>query len=64
MPATVESFARRQPVTIVEVAQDGRSVVVDCDGERVTFTLRELTGRYVRVGHPYYGDRLRLDPPA
>lgn len=62
MRATVEGFAGRDEATIVSVEDDGRRVVVECAGERLVFTLRRLTGRYVRERDPYYGVRLRLVP--
>jgi hypothetical protein len=60
MEVTVEGFAGREAAVIVDVADDGRRVVVDCDGQRLAFTLHRLTGRYVQEQHPYYGPRLRL----
>lgn len=62
MRATVEGFVERDDAVVVGVEEGGRRVVVECGGERVVFTLRRLTGRYVRERDPYYGVRLRLVP--
>lgn len=53
---------RRGPddLRAVEALEDeGRTVVVD--GER--YCLNPLTGKWVRAGDPYWGDRIILDPP-
>jgi hypothetical protein len=60
MQVTVEGFAGREAAIVIGVEDGGRRVVVDCDGERLVFTLRRLTGRYVQEHHSYYGPRLRL----
>jgi hypothetical protein len=62
MQATVEGFAGREAGVVVAVDDGGRRVIVDCEGERLAFTLRRLTGRYVQEHQPYYGVRLRLIP--
>jgi hypothetical protein len=62
MEVTVEGFAGRDAGVVVAVEDGARRVIVECDGERLTFTLRRLTGRYVREREPYYGVRLRLVP--
>lgn len=60
MQVTVEGFADREAGIVVGVEEGGRRVLVDCDGARLVFTLRRLTGRYVQEQHSYYGPRLRL----
>jgi hypothetical protein len=62
MHATVEGFAGREAAMVIAVEDGGHRVVVDCGGARLAFTLRRLTGRYVREHDPYYGARLRLLP--
>ena len=62
MEVTVEGFAGRDAGVVVGVADGARRVIVECDGERLTFTLRRLTGRYVQERQPYYGVRLKLVP--
>lgn len=62
MLATVEGFAGRDQAVVIGVEDAGRRVIVDCGGERLAFTLRRLTGRYVREREPYYGVRLKLVP--
>jgi hypothetical protein len=42
--------------TVEEVREGGRTLVVD--GR--TYTLRRLTGHFVREDQPYYGTRLSL----
>jgi hypothetical protein len=50
--ATVWHFGgEREPVTIVEVADGGRSVVVAADdGRRLEFTLRRATAAFIASG--------------
>jgi hypothetical protein len=62
MQVTVEGFAGREAGVVVGVEDGARRVIVECGGERLAFTLRRLTGRYVREREPYYGVRLRLVP--
>jgi hypothetical protein len=62
MEVTVEGFAGRDAAVIVGVEDGARRVIVDCDGDRLVFTLRRLTGRYVQERQPYYGVRLKLVP--
>jgi hypothetical protein len=47
-----------EPGVITEIADEGRTVLVD--GRR--YTLRRLTGHFVREDQPYYGVRLSLRP--
>ena len=44
--------------TIDAVLDEGRTLVVGTD----TYTLRRLTGHFVREQDPYYGVRLALYP--
>jgi hypothetical protein len=62
MEVTVEGFAGRDAGVVAGVEDGARRVIVDCGGERLAFTLRRLTGRYVQEREPYYGVRLRLVP--
>ena len=56
MPVRIEHFGASEQGVVEQVVHDGRGLVVD--GE--TYTLRRLTGRFVREGEPYYGTRLAL----
>jgi hypothetical protein len=56
MPVRVEHFGASERAVVEQVVDDGRALVVN--GE--TYTLRRLTGRFVREGEPYYGTRLAL----
>ena len=56
MPVRIEHFGASEVARVERVLDDGRSLVVA--GQ--TFTLRQMTGRYVREGEPYYGTRLHL----
>jgi hypothetical protein len=60
MPVLVEHLGSVEPGIVDAVEDEGRSLVVA--GDR--FTLRRLTGRFVREGEPYYGVRLVLAPPS
>jgi hypothetical protein len=60
MRARVVILGSAEAVVVEAVRDEGRTVVA---GGRV-FTLRELTGRFVLEGAPYYGPRLALDPEA
>jgi hypothetical protein len=62
MEVTVEGFAGRDAGVVVGVEDGARRVIVECGGERLAFTLRRLTGRYVQEREPYYGVRLKLVP--
>ena len=62
MEVTVEGFAGRDAGVVVGVEDGARRVIVDCEGEQLTVTLRRLTGRYVQEREPYYGVRLKLVP--
>lgn len=57
MAARIVILGSAEEVLVEDVYDDGRTVVA---GGRV-FTLRELTGRFVLEGAPYYGPRLVLD---
>ena len=54
MPVRVVHLGRMEESVIAEVADGGRTLVVDGRA----FTLRRLTGEYVAEGEPYYGVRL------
>jgi hypothetical protein len=56
MPAQIVELGGRRDALVEEVLDDGRTVVAD----GIVFTLRALTGRFVRAGDPYYGVRLVL----
>jgi hypothetical protein len=56
MEVRVVQLGADERVVIEEVRDGGRTVVAG--GE--VFTLRTLTGRFVREGEPYYGARLVL----
>jgi hypothetical protein len=62
MEVTVEGFAGHDAGVVVGVENGARRVIVECEGERLAFTLRRLTGRYVHESEPYYGVRLKLVP--
>jgi hypothetical protein len=56
MPVGVVHLGGVVPGTIEEVRDEGRTLVVDGNA----YTLRRLTGHFVREDHPYYGTRLSL----
>ena len=56
LPVRVVHLGADEEGVVEAVLDDGRTLVVA--GER--FTLRRLTGRYVRDGEPYFGRRLVL----
>ena len=60
MPVRIEHFGASEPAVIEYVGEQGRVLLVG--GE--SYTLRRLTGHFVREGEPYYGTRLVLDTEA
>jgi hypothetical protein len=60
MRVRVLHLGAMEHAVVEEVHDHGRTLVVD--GE--TYTLRELNGRFVRRGEPYYGTRLLLRQPG
>ena len=60
MPVRIEHFGASERAVIERVGEEGRVLVVG--GE--SYTLRRLTGHFVREGEPYYGTRLVLDTEA
>lgn len=58
MGVVVVHLGARQPATIEDVRDEGRTLVVD----GVVFTLRTVNGRFVREGDPPFGVRLVLGP--
>jgi hypothetical protein len=60
MPVRVVHLGTAESAIVDAVLDDGRTLVVGTD----TYTLRRLTGHFVREQDPYYGVRLALDPPG
>ncbi|QEC50368.1 hypothetical protein FSW04_24140 [Baekduia soli] len=56
MPVRIVHLGAVEPAVIDSVGPDSRSVVV----AGRTYTLREVNGRFVREGDPWYGVRLSL----
>ena len=56
MPVRLVHFAHDEEATVEAVLDEGRTLVAG--GTR--FTLRRMTGHYVREHEPYYGTRLVL----
>jgi len=56
MPVRLVHFAHDEEATVEAVLDEGRTLVAG--GNR--FTLRRMTGHYVREHEPYYGTRLVL----
>ena len=54
-PARIWHFSgESEPVTIVEVRDDGRTVaVVSADGSRREFTLRRVSARFIESGEQH-----------
>jgi hypothetical protein len=54
-PARIWHFSgESEPVTIVELREDGRCVVVACaDGSRREFTLRRVSARFIERGEQH-----------
>ncbi len=62
MAVTVRHLAVDLAAVIVEIHDDGRTLVAETDeGARLTFTLRAGTGAFHAPGH---GPRLLLRPPG
>ncbi|HEY4095592.1 MAG TPA: hypothetical protein VGM33_08790 [Baekduia sp.] len=59
MHVHVVHLGTAEAAVVDAVLDDGRTLVVGTD----TYTLRRLTGHFVRAEDPYYGVRLALDPP-
>jgi hypothetical protein len=59
MPVRVVHLGTTESATVDAVLDDGRTLVVASE----SYTLRRLTGHFVRAQDPYYGVRLAFDPP-
>jgi hypothetical protein len=60
MPVRVIHLGAVEAGIVEDVTDSGRTLTVD--GHR--YTLRRLTGHFVREDQPYYGVRLSLRPDA
>lgn len=60
MEVAVIHLGAVEAAVVEAVADEGRTLRVAGSA----YTLRRLTGHYVREGEPYYGTRLSLTPQA